>query len=305
MSVPQDAPGGRSRTVDVDGPLHLVDYGGSGPPLVLLHGLGGSHLNWMLVALPLSRSFRVIAVDLPGFGLTPPEGRSTDVRRQAQLLRRFIEDEVGEPAYLAGNSMGGLVALLAAERAPELVRGIVLIDPALPPTSLEIPSADTVRFLGLPLLPGIGAGLLARRRERRSVADHVAATLDYVTVDASRLPDEVRTAGEAMEAARRRMPWSIRAFVDAGRSIALVLARRRSYLNTVHGIGAPVLLIHGKEDAIVPVESARWLADERPDWEFHVLAGIGHVPQLEAPAAVIELITAWQRRHAAAASSGV
>ncbi|NIR36144.1 MAG: alpha/beta fold hydrolase, partial [Actinobacteria bacterium] len=98
MSAPQDAPGGRSRTIDADGPLHLVDYSGSGPPLVLVHGLGGSHLNWMLVALPLSRSFRVIAVDLPGFGLTPPEGRSTDVRRQARLLEGLIEREIGEPA---------------------------------------------------------------------------------------------------------------------------------------------------------------------------------------------------------------
>ncbi|NIU65643.1 MAG: alpha/beta hydrolase, partial [Actinobacteria bacterium] len=70
---------------------------------------------------------------------------------------------------------------------------------------------------------------------------------------------------------------------------------------TVHGIGAPVLLIHGKEDAVVPVESARWLADERPDWDFHVLAGIGHVPQLEAPLAVIDLINAWQRQHAVTA----
>ncbi|NIR36145.1 MAG: hypothetical protein GWN07_09035, partial [Actinobacteria bacterium] len=62
---------------------------------------------------------------------------------------------------------------------------------------MELPSADTVRFLGLPLLPGVGVGLVARQRDRRSVADHVAATLDYVTADASRLPDEVRVAGEA------------------------------------------------------------------------------------------------------------
>jgi pimeloyl-ACP methyl ester carboxylesterase len=58
----------QSVTVDLDGPYHYADYGGDGPPMVLLHGIGGSHINWMLVAPKLAERFHVYALDLIGFG---------------------------------------------------------------------------------------------------------------------------------------------------------------------------------------------------------------------------------------------
>jgi pimeloyl-ACP methyl ester carboxylesterase len=303
MSTVDAAPGGKSLIVDLEGPLHVVDYGGSGPPLVLIHGLGGSHLNWMLVARPLTEWFRVVALDLPGFGLTAPEGRSSDVRDQAALVSRYIDEHLGEAAYVAGNSMGGLVALLAADVTPELIRGLILIDPALPPDTLRMPSGDTVRFLAMPLLPFVGVGMIERQRNKQPVPERVRETMEYLTADPSRIPQQVLTAGEAMEEARREMPWSIPAFVDAGRSIAKVLSRRGAFLAMIHRIGAPVLMIHGKLDEVVPVEFARKVADERPEWELVVYDDVGHVPQLETPDRVVATVVNWQRRAAARATA--
>lgn len=305
MSDPSTGPGGRSKTIDLDGPVHYVDYGGEGPPLLLIHGLGGSHLNWMLVARPLARHFHVVTIDLPGFGLSPPAHRSLHVSHQAALVARFVAEQFdGSPAFVAGNSMGGLITLLTAHRAPHAVRGLVLVDAPLPQAIARLPSVNTIRFLGPPLIPGIASRLVAKVRDSRSVEDHVSATLDFVTADPSRLPREVREAALAMERERRAMPWSISAFVDAQRSIASVLLARGRFMKIIHGIGAPVLIVHGDRDELVPVEAAQWLADTRPDWELHVLAGVGHVPQLEAPDHFMGLVTAWASRAVARPQAG-
>src|SRR5512133_1839036 len=112
--------GGASRTADLGGPVHYVDFGGpaGAPRLVLVHGLGGSHLNWCLLAPRLARPARVLAVDLVGFGLTYPAGRPATVQANAALLDRFVREVAGAPAVLVGNSMGGMVAILTALARP-------------------------------------------------------------------------------------------------------------------------------------------------------------------------------------------
>src|SRR5712692_7938224 len=97
----------RSRTVDLDGPLHFADFGGSGPTMVLVHGLGGSHVNWMAVGPALAARARVLAPDLAGFGRTPLAGRSAHLRANQGLLDRFLDAVADGPAVLVGNSMGG------------------------------------------------------------------------------------------------------------------------------------------------------------------------------------------------------
>ncbi len=284
--------------MDVNGPLHVVDYGGEGPPLVLVHGLGGSHLNWMLVGPSLAQHHHVMAIDLPGFGLTAPEGRSAGVRSQAQLVGAFIRQELGEPATIVGNSMGGLIGLLAAAETPELVSRLVLVAPALLPTELEVPSRERLRYLALPLLPVIGPRLSERLRNQKTPEEQTAVRLQFVTADVTRLPDEVRIAGIAMDEERRRMPWATEAFAEAGRSTAAVLMRRRNFVAMLHSIGAPVLVIHGERDAVVPVAEARRLATLRPDWEVVTMENVGHVPQLEVAPEFVRLVTDFLDRTA-------
>ena len=123
-----------SATIDVDGPVHLAEWGSGPARIVLVHGLGGSHLNWMRVAPQLTRYGRVLALDLPGFGLTPVNGRLATVPAYAALLDRVIDQTCTEPVVLVGNSMGGLIALTEASLHPARVAGLVLVElgPAQP-----------------------------------------------------------------------------------------------------------------------------------------------------------------------------
>jgi len=101
-----------SLTVDIDGPVHYADYGGSGPPLLLIHGLAGSYLNWMAVGDRLAINHRVRTLALRGFGLTPPgRGQRPTLEANQALIQGFLEQVAGGPAILAGNPLGGRLSL--------------------------------------------------------------------------------------------------------------------------------------------------------------------------------------------------
>ena len=88
--------------------MHVVDFGGNpdGPVLVLVHGLGGSHLNWDLLAPRLTGAGRVLALDLPGFGRSEPGERPGSVPANVAVLPRFLERGVGEPGGPGGQLDG-------------------------------------------------------------------------------------------------------------------------------------------------------------------------------------------------------
>src|ERR1700710_3049562 len=117
------------RTVDLSGPVHYLDFGGAGRPIVLVHGLGGSSVNWLGVGPQLSKVGRVVAVDLAGHGRTLSLGRSARVSANRALLSRFLGEVAREPAVLIGNSMGGYLSLAQAAAEPATVRALVLVAP--------------------------------------------------------------------------------------------------------------------------------------------------------------------------------
>lgn len=95
--------------VSIGGPVHYADFGGppGGPALVLVHGLAGSHLNWCLLAPMLAARTRVVAIDLVGFGLSEPQGRSASMPANTELLDRFIWGVVvGHGFVLSGGGLG-------------------------------------------------------------------------------------------------------------------------------------------------------------------------------------------------------
>jgi pimeloyl-ACP methyl ester carboxylesterase len=289
--------GGTGHTVDLDGPVHYVEFGGSGPRLVLVHGLGGSHLNWCLLAPRLVAHARVTAVDLVGFGLTHPHGRSTGVRAHADLLKRFLDTVVGPPAVLVGNSMGGMVSILAAARHPEAVRGLVLIDPSVPGGLGDRIDPLVAGMFASYATPVLGARLLARRRSALTPQQAVQQMLDLCCVDPSCVPADLVAASEALVTERAGVAGLDSAFLTAARSLLKVNALAPAYWRAMASIAAPVLLIHGERDRLVPVRAARRVARRNPAWTLETMPGVGHVPQLEAPEAVARTMVAWLKEH--------
>src|SRR5690625_3924237 len=209
-----------SRTIDLDGSVHYVDYGGPDDgraPFLLVHGLGGSHADWWSVGPLLAAQRRVLAVDLPGFGRTPPRG-TPRVSHYGHFVLDFVREQVGEPVILAGNSMGGGVALEAAAAGPELVDRLVLLDPIVPQPVLSLPEFAVWRDFVICLVPGLAEELLKRQPHRATPESVVEESLSMCVADPSRVDPEHREALVAFAAERGEMTYGDRTLVEATRS---------------------------------------------------------------------------------------
>ncbi|HEX4386928.1 MAG TPA: alpha/beta hydrolase [Myxococcales bacterium] len=281
------------RTVDLSGPVHYLDFGGAGRPIVLVHGLGGSSVNWLGVGPRLSKLGRVVAVDLAGHGRTRSLGRSARVSANRALLSRFLAEVAREPAVLIGNSMGGYLSLAQAAAEPATVRALVLVAPASPrPPGMKFDARVTALFAGL-MAPFV-ASLIMRRRARRGPEQSVRDVMALCTVDINRIKPELLQAHVAL--ARERVAYGSvvgRDFIDAARSLVSKLMRTGLYMEMVRRVAAPTLLINGTRDRLVSILSARALAAARPDWKFAELPDIGHVPQLECPDEFLAIVEPW------------
>ena len=286
--------------IDLDGPLHYLDYGGSasGPLVVCVHGLGGAAWNWSALAPLLTDEMRVVAPDLAGHGYTPAAGRRTTVPANRRLLERFLREVAREPVVLVGNSMGGAISALQAAASPDLVRGVVLVDPALPRPLLSPIDARVAASFAMIALPGLGEAAMARRRQRVTAERIVQETLSLCCVDASRVPREVVDTAIEMARHRGRDSEAGPSFLLAARSVVKLLTRPRRLNAALDGIKAPVLLIHGAKDRLVPVRVARSVAKAHPDWHLEIADDIGHVPQLEAADWTADVVRKWLRANA-------
>jgi pimeloyl-ACP methyl ester carboxylesterase len=290
--------GGTAHYADLRGPVHYVDFGGpvDGPTFVLVHGLGGSHLNWCLLAQRLIPHGRVVALDLAGFGLTNPDGRATTVRANTALLDRFLADIIGEPVILVGNSMGGAIAILQAANRPDSVSKLVLIAPALPIAIGALPDPlVTVTFAGY-ALPMIGEWFLATSRARLSPHEQAKRVYDLCCADPSVIPAALAAASVALLEQRAAVPGLDAAFLAAARSAVRLAARRRTYRARMRAVRAPVLLIHGELDRLVSIRNARATAARNPHWQFETFPAVGHVPQLEVPDLTAARILNWMAK---------
>lgn len=283
----------RTRVLDVEGRTLVADFGGRGPVMVLLHGLGGSHANWMRLGPLLAERARVLAPDLPGFGYSPPAGRATTVQTNARWVLRFLREIAGTPAILVGNSMGGLISILAAGTDPGQVAGLALLDPALPLAPREPRDRQVMLAFSAYMVPGVGEAFVRRRARVLGPEGLVRETFRLCCADPSRVPEDVIRAHAAVVADRLRMPWADRSMLRAARSMLRLLLRRRQFRTVLERVRAPALLINGAGDRLVKLAAARVASEIRPDWEFRPLDDIGHVPQLEDPARTAEEIWSW------------
>lgn len=238
---------------------HLA-WGDAGPPVVLLHGIGGGRHGWQTTGPALAAAgLRAYALDQPGYGDSPAV-EPFDLAGMARAVQQFVES-LGEPAAIVGHSMGGMVAQELVAQAPGCVRALVLAgtSPAFGPSDGEWQRGFLAsRFA--PLDQGLGmAGLAAQL-----VPAMVAAGADPARVAAA----QALMAGVPEATYRRALA-------------ALVRFDRRANLPA---IAVPTLVIAGDEDRTAPPEVARRMAAKIPGAVCEILPASGHLLMLERPA---------------------
>jgi pimeloyl-ACP methyl ester carboxylesterase len=281
------------RYVDTpQGPIHEVDFGGSGPALTLIHGLGGSTTNWLAVAPSMAQTHRVRAIDLPGFGLTPPRDDYTLETHRDSVIG-YLET-LSSATTLVGNSTGGLLSELTASRRPDLVERLLLVSPATPPrfpdSRLDWP---TVLRLAIQATPGIGE-MYGRHFVRSNTPEQlVRKSLEITTHKPGRIPMRLIEESRKQARIRKSLPWAGVATARTATSIAAAYAHRSRFIQMIESIECPALVVQGMSDHIVSPTAVEWLCTLRPDWELRQLDDTGHTPHMDASLRFIEAVSDW------------
>lgn len=287
----------RERWVDCDGCwVHTVDWEpavvrSGADPVVLVHGLGGSTVNWDLVgsALATALGTRVTALDLPGFGRTRAHDRPASFRVHRELLVQFLAGR--EPGVVVGNSMGGALGVAVAASNPELVARLVLVNAAFPrPRGNTEQLARTAKFAAL-LMPIVATPVVRTRAQALGPEGLVDATLRMVLARPDALDPAVRRRLVALAAERMEHPEAAPAYAQSGGTLFRYLVSGMT--RDLAEVRCPTLVMHGERDRLVPVGFARAVARRRADWRYVELADVGHAPQLEVPEALVQAVTGW------------
>lgn len=274
-----EAGGARPRSVcGATTPIHHLEDG-AGSPVVLLHGGTGGGANWFRLLAPLAASFRVLAPDMPGFGLSPhgtpvaPLGRSAAV-----LLDEWMGEQRVEGALVVGTSFGGLAALRLAQYAPSRVARLLLLDAA----GLGREIHPLVRLATAPGLPATGM------RPTRFGTWLMFNRL--LTTDRSELDDEQQAAlldylhASARSAGTRYLAATLRHFASpSGQREVLTAAELRA-------LPQPVAVVWGERDRFLPVAHAHAARRSCARATTLILPGVGHSPNWEAASAVVAAI---------------
>ncbi len=247
-----------SREIEAGGFRIRYLEAGAGPPLVLVHGLASSALvDWGRLVPALGERYHVYAPDLPGFGRSerPPDA-AYSIPMQVEAVRAFMAKAGVPRARVAGVSMGGWIAARLAAEHPELVERLVLVAPAgmRPVESAPIPAEE--------LLPQDQDGV---RRLIAVVRHHPPPTPGFVLAD--------------ILALKKRDEWIVRRALESMRL-------GRDWLDgTLGRVRMPVLVVWGRNDALIPAAYAARLQAELPDARLEIIDDCGHVPMADCPQA--------------------
>lgn len=255
-----------SRFMDLEGMKVHYRIEGEGLPLVLVHGTGAMLQTWDSWTELLSPYYKIIRMDIPAFGLTGPRADNLySDSMYVDFLEQFIQRLGVDSFYLAGNSLGGLIAWKYAAAHPDKVKKLILIDPA-----------------GFHELKGKGGSLifnLARNFPELTdliskIGTHymIEHTLREVYSDDSKItPKEIK-----MYAELNRRTGNRHAFVERARAV------RECSEDQLADIKCPVLVMWGKEDVLIDVGERKHFS-RLSDVRFVLYDQVGHVPQEEIP----------------------
>ena len=278
-----DLAGFRTRALELEG---------DGPPVVLLHGWGDSADTWRLVLDHLGRrGRRGLAVDLPGFGTADGLADGPMLPQLDAFCEAAVRYSAGADAadvVLAGNSLGGCLALRAGERDDVPLAGIVPIAPA----GLDMPRWFSIIERDPVLRRLLGAPVPIPDAILRAAVSEVYRRLAFA-----------RPRGIASEvvhafAGHHRGRAGVQRLLDSGRRLLPELDRPFR----LERIACPVLLVWGDQDRMVSHRGARHITEAVPETTYELLEGVGHCPQIEAAPVVADLLMGFGGASAARAA---
>ncbi len=254
------------------------------PPALFVHGLGGSSQNWSALMERLADTVDGEALDLPGFGWSPPPGdRDYSLTAFARVVIRYLDAAGRGPVHLFGNSLGGAVSTRVAAVRPDLVRSLTLVSPALPELRVQ-KSAVPTALLAVPgmaaLLGRIAQGLTAEQRTR--------GVTELCYGDPARVtPEGFRNAVEEMER-RMALPYFWESLTRSSRGIvdAYTLGGQHGLWRQAQRVLAPALLVYGGRDQLVSYRLAHKAAAAFRGSRLLCLPEAGHVAMMEYPEVV-------------------
>jgi pimeloyl-ACP methyl ester carboxylesterase len=266
-----------ARFIEIAGRLVHVEQAGEGEPVVLLHGFGASTYCWRNVLPALARSYRVLAPDLHGFGATErPRDLASYTRRGQAALVLALLDRLGiERAHFVGHSYGGALSLWLADRHPERLRSLVLVDSAAP----TYPNDRRSRIARLKPLAWLflhGVALTpwsVRKALEAAIADRSKVTRELVRGYLE--PLRVEGVEAAFHGLTAPLPAPDGPEVDLSR------------------IGVPTIAVWGSEDRLVAVADGKREVLRMPRGAFVELSGVGHMPMEECPEELVRIVLSF------------
>lgn len=270
------------------------------PPVVFVHGLGGSATNWTDLMHCLAPSVDAHAIDLPGFGFSGPSPSGTYMPRDhVRAVIAYLDQTFpGQKVHVVGNSMGGLVSTLLAAKFPDRIASLTLVSPALPDLRPVVMAARA------PLIGATFFGpILLKPLQRGTAEERATRLIGLCYADPSRIrPERIREAIEDFQA-RIDHTWAQDAFMGSLRGIVTATLGRgdQSVWRRAKNINAPVLWIHGKADRLVHWGLMRRGARTFRHCSTLLVEDSGHVTQMEHPELTARAVLAHITGHFTAA----
>ncbi len=252
---------------------------GSGPVLLLIHGMAGNFENWQSVIEPLARHHTVIAPDLPGHGGSAPGGGDYSLGSLASGLRDLLVALGHKRATLVGHSLGGGIAMQFSYQFPEVTERLVLVSSGgLGP--------EVSAILRAAALPGADFFIATTAGASQRLGGAIGRGLGAVGLRPNPDVAEVARGYTSLADPDRRAAFlaTVRSVIGTGGQ--RLHAGDRLYLAE----GMPVLIIWGARDPIIPVSHGEAAHEAIPGSHLEIFDGVGHLPQLEAPAQFVTVL---------------
>lgn len=257
-----------------DGTRYVFLDGGKGEPLILIHGFGGNKDQFLSVAPALTSRYRLILMDLPGFGeSSKTKGIAYTPKDQARWLDAFTRKLGLASFHLGGNSMGGQISLSYAASHPEKVKSLWLLAPA-----------------GLWDAPLSAAGELSMQGKKAPLLVKNEKDFEELMAFVMEKPSRIPRAFMRIMARQRMDNYEL----EKGIARDMVSQNVRE---EIRGLQTPSLIVWGTKDRMLNPATAAELKNLLPASEVNILENIGHIPMLEAPGKIVQDFFLFQEKR--------